>query len=81
MARALLSSSLATLAPNTGARATTATLVSGRREIEPNCCLPLDLSRASMRRVGLPMTVKSLGAFKATVAGIGCRMAASASEP
>ena len=81
MARAALSSTDVSLAPNTGGCATTAVSWPGRRVSMPKSCRPLLLARASRRVVGRPMMRKSLGFFSVTFSGTGKAIAASASSP
>ena len=81
MARAALSSTDVSLAPNTGGCATTAVSWPGRRMSMPKSCRPLLLARASRRVVGWPMMRKSFGSFSVTFSGTGKAIAASASSP
>jgi hypothetical protein len=70
-----------TLPPKTGGRATSAISIPGTCTSRPKTALPLVLSGVSSRGVALPISLKSLGSFKATLRG-GLRPAAfSASLP
>ncbi len=55
--------------------------VPGSARSMPNCCLPVDLSRASSRPVGLPISLNCCGDFSCTLVGTGSARAAAASSP
>src|SRR5882672_4191069 len=63
MALARAVSKRATFAPNTGGWSITAVRMPGSAMSMPNFWRPLDLSRASRRPVGLPMSLKRCGDF------------------
>ncbi|MNS91575.1 hypothetical protein D3C72_1256690 [compost metagenome] len=81
MAFARAASKRATLAPNIGGCTMTTVRMPGSMVSMPNCCLPVDLSRASSRPVGLPMSLNCCGDFSWTLAGTGSARAAAASSP
>ena len=60
---------------------TVPTFMPGRRTSRPNCVVPLTLSAVSIRRIGLPMSEKSLRSFSLTSGGCGNLAAALASSP
>ncbi len=72
---------LFTSAPKTGGCKTTAVCRFFLCTSRPNLALPSTFSRESMRRVGLPTSVKLFGSFSATFPGTGNFPAASASWP
>jgi hypothetical protein len=67
--------------PKVGECATTAVLRSVRFMSSPNLAVPSIFSVESMRRVGLPISLKSFAGFNATLSGTGSLPAASASWP
>ena len=71
----------ATFAPNTGGCATSAVCRFLRCTSSPKTALPFTFSIESRRRVGLPMSLKSLAGLSATFSGTGSLDAASASWP
>jgi hypothetical protein len=70
-----------TLAPNTGARATTAVSSPSNCTSMPNLARPVIFSGVSSRRVRLPMSFQSLGSLSGTVFGAASLEAASANSP
>ncbi len=81
IAIALLSSTLASFPPKTGQAATVANFMPGIIASMPNLALPFTLSGVSRRLAGVPMSVKSLGSFSATLSGTGNFAAASTRAP
>jgi hypothetical protein len=71
----------ATFAPNTGGCATSAVCRFLRCTSRPNVALPFTFSAESRRRVGLPISLKSLAGLSCTFSGTGSFAAASASWP
>ena len=71
IAFALLSSTLASLPPNTGQAATVATFMPGTLTSMPNCAVPLTLSGASKRFADVPISLKSFGSLSGTSRGSG----------
>ena len=81
MALALLSSTLTSLPPTTGLAATAAIFIPGSRTSMPYCVVPFTFAGVSRRLAGVPISLNSLGSFKATCAGTGSFAAVSASAP
>ena len=77
----LSASSFFTSAPKTGGCATSAVCRFFLCTSRPKLALPSTFSSESMRRVGLPMSVKLFGSLSATFSGTGSFPAASASWP
>ena len=69
IAFALLSSTLASLPPNTGQAATVAIFMLGTLTSMPNSAAPLTLSGLSRRLAGVPISLKSFGFLSWTLRG------------
>src|SRR5262245_11115330 len=78
---ALLSSTLASLPPNTGQAATKANFIPGTLTSMPNFAVPLTLSGASRRLADVPISLKSFGSLSGMLRGSGSAAALSASAP
>ena len=78
---ALVSSTEASLPPNTGHAATVATFIPGILTSMPNRAEPSTLAGVSRRFAGVPMSLKSLGSLRATLPGTGSVAAMSTSAP
>src|SRR5438477_9325018 len=74
-------STLETLPPKTGGRATTAKSMPGIFTSKPNCAVPFILEGVSRRRVDLPISVNFSGSFSGILEGGLTCDAASVSEP
>jgi len=70
-----------TVAPNRGGRAITAVSMSGRWTSQVYTAAPVVLGRESTRGALRPISLKSRGSLRATLAGGVCRAAAGASSP
>src|SRR5437879_9328160 len=78
---ALVASKRATLPPNTGQRAMTATSIPGTLTSIPNWALPSTLGGVSRRRTRVPRIFQSFGSLSGTSAGVGSAAAFSTSLP
>src|SRR6266480_426058 len=81
-ALALVASNELTLPPKRGGRMTTAVIMPGSMTSMANCCLPVDLARASSRgSFSLPTMLKAAGSLRLTCVGTGSFAALPASSP
>src|SRR5439155_373266 len=78
---AWVSSTLASLPPNTGQPATAANFMPGSRTSMPNCAVPSTLSGVSSRFTDVPISLKSFGSLSVTSRGTGRRAARSTRAP
>jgi hypothetical protein len=70
-----------TVAPNSGGRCSTATSMPGKVTSRVNWAVPLLFAGTSTRGSFWPISLKSLGSFRVTLAASGCAAALPASSP
>ncbi len=78
---ALVSSTLASVPPNTGLFTMAAYTMSGTRTSSPNTAVPSTFSGESRRLAAVPISLKSFGSLSGTFCGAGSFAAASTSCP